>query len=126
MRWQDDRFAQDQCEIDEEASELIVAAGEGHPRSTMLIAQQTHHASVEEGTHHIDGTLAERGYRGALAADAGRHADLMDRIRTMGRAAAEVSFALRTTPTLSSARRSSVMSARPETATRNAGAGSKE
>jgi len=88
------RFEQDECEVDEEALELIVAAGEGHPRSTMLIAQQTHHASVEEGTHHIDGTLAERGYRGALAADAGRHADLMDRIRTMGRAAVEVSVRL--------------------------------
>lgn len=88
------RFEQDECEVDEEALELIVAAGEEHPRSTMLIAQQTHHASVEEGTHHIDGTLAERGYRGALAADAGRHADLMDRIRTMGRTAVEVSVRL--------------------------------
>jgi hypothetical protein len=64
-----ERFEEDDCAVDEEALELIVAAGEGHPRSTMLIAQQTHHSSVEEGTRHIDGTLAERGYRGALAAD---------------------------------------------------------
>lgn len=84
-----ERFEQDECTADEEALELIVAAGEGHPRSTMLIAQETHHVSVEEGTHHIDGTLAERGQRGALAADAGRHADLMDRIRAMGNTAAE-------------------------------------
>jgi hypothetical protein len=89
-----ERFEQDECAVDEEALDLIVAAGEGHPRSTMLIAQQTHHASVEEGSRHIDGTLAERGYRGALAADAGRHSDLMDRIRAMGRTAVEVSVRL--------------------------------
>jgi len=89
-----ERFEEDDCAVDEEALELIVAAGEGHPRSTMLIAQQAHHSSVEEGTRHIDGTLAERGYRGALAADAGRHADLMDRIRAMGNTAVAVAVRL--------------------------------
>ena len=89
-----ERFEQDECEVDTEALELIVDAGEGHPRSTMLIAQQAHHASVEEGSRHIDGTLAERGYRGALTADAGRHADLMDRIRAIGNTAAEVCIRL--------------------------------
>jgi len=95
--WRDglrERFEQDGCTVDEEALSLIVAAGEGHPRSTMLIAQQTHHASVEEGTRGIDGTLAERGHRGALAADAGRHSDLMDRIRAMGTAPVEVAVRL--------------------------------
>lgn len=89
-----ERFAQDDCATDDEALERIVASGEGHPRSTMLIAQQAHHASVEEGTRHIGGTLAERGYRGALAADAGRHSDLMDRIRAMGGTAVEVAIRL--------------------------------
>lgn len=89
-----ERFAQDDCTVDEEALERIVASGEGHPRSTMLIAQQVHHASVEEGVRHIDGTLAERGYRGALAADAGRHSDLVDRIRAMGSTAVEVAVRL--------------------------------
>jgi type II secretory pathway predicted ATPase ExeA len=56
-----DRFERDDCIVDAEALDLIVAAGEGHPRTTMLIAQQAHHASVEEGTRRIDGTLAERG-----------------------------------------------------------------
>jgi AAA+ ATPase superfamily predicted ATPase len=88
------RFEQDDCTVDDEALELIVASGEGHPRSTMLIAQQAHHASIEEGTHHIEGTLAERGYRGALAADAGRHSDLMDRIRAMGSTVVEVAVRL--------------------------------
>jgi hypothetical protein len=89
-----ERFAEDDCTVDEEALERIVASGEEHPRSTMLIAQQAHHASVEEGTRHIDGTFAERGYRGALAADAGRHSDLMDRIRAMGSTAVEVAVRL--------------------------------
>ena len=89
-----ERFAQDECTVDDEALEHIIASGEGHPRSTMLIAQQTHHASVEEGTHHIDGTLAERGYRGALADDAGRHSDLMDRIRAIGNTAVDVTIRL--------------------------------
>jgi hypothetical protein len=89
-----ERFAQDDCTVDEEALERIVALGEGHPRSTMLIAQQTHHASVEEGSSHIDGTFAERGYRGSLAADAGRHGDLMDRIRAIGSTAIEVTVRL--------------------------------
>lgn len=89
-----ERFEEDDCTADEEAVDLIVAAGEGHPRSTMLIAQQTHHTSVEENARHIDGTLAERGYRGALAADAGRHADLMDRIRSMGNTAVDASVHL--------------------------------
>jgi len=89
-----ERFAQDGCTVDDEAMELIIASGEGHPRSTMLIAQQAHHASVEEDTRHIDGTLAERGHRGALAADAGRHSDLMDRIRAMSNTAVEVTIRL--------------------------------
>lgn len=89
-----DRFEQDDCMVDEEALGLIIASGNGHPRSTMLVAQQTHHASVEEGVRHIDGTLAERGYRGALATDAGRHSDLMDRIRAMRGPAVEVAVRL--------------------------------
>ena len=89
-----ERFEEDDCAVDEEALGLMVAAGEGHPRSTMLIAQQAHHSSVEEGTRHIDGTLAERGYRGALAADAGRHADLMDRIMAMANTAVAVAVRL--------------------------------
>lgn len=95
--WHDglrERFTQDGCTTDDEALEHIAATGAGHPRSTMLIAQQTHHASVEEGARHIDATLAERGYRGALAADAGRHSDLVDRLRAIGNAAVAVTIRL--------------------------------
>jgi hypothetical protein len=89
-----ERFSQDECTVDDEAMARIVESANGHPRSTMLVAQQAHHASVEEGTRHIDGTLAERGYRSALAADAGRHSDLMDRIRAIGNIAVEVAVRL--------------------------------
>jgi hypothetical protein len=88
------RFALDGCTVDDEALARMAGSAEGHPRSTMLVAQQAHHTSVEEGTQHIDGTIAERGYRGALAADAGRHSDLMDRIRAMGSTAVEVAVRL--------------------------------
>jgi hypothetical protein len=89
-----ERFSRDDCTADDEALTWIAESAEGHPRSTMLVAQQAHHASVEEGNRHIDGTIAERGYRGALAADAGRHSDLMDRIRAMGSTAVEVAVRL--------------------------------
>jgi hypothetical protein len=89
-----ERFGQDACTVETEALERIVSVGKGHPRSTMLIAQQTHHASVEEGVRNIDVTLAERGYRGALADDAGRHADLIDRIGAIGSKALAVTVRL--------------------------------
>jgi hypothetical protein len=79
-----ERFAQDDCGVDEEALDRIIAMGERHPRTTMLIAQQTHVAAIEDDTRRIDATLAERGYRGALAAEAARQADLLERIRAMG------------------------------------------
>ena len=82
-----ERFAEDACEVDREATQHIVATGEAHPQSTMLIAQQTHYAFVEEDGCHIDATLAERGYRGGLAADAGRHSDLIDRTRAISNTA---------------------------------------
>lgn len=85
------RFAQDECAIDDDALAHIIAAGEGHPRSTMLIAQQTHVAAVEEGVHAIDLVLAERGFRSAMLAEQTRHVDLVDRIRALGTVALRVS-----------------------------------
>lgn len=89
-----ERFAQDECQVDDGALARIIADGERHPRATMLIAQQTHVAAVEEGTHRIDAALSERGYRGALAADAARHVDLLERIRAMSATAVDVTVRL--------------------------------
>ncbi len=48
------RFAEDGCSVAAEALERIIELGEPHPRTTMLIAQQTHLASIEADTHEID------------------------------------------------------------------------
>jgi hypothetical protein len=86
-----DRFEQDGCTIEGAALARIIEVGEGHPRSTMLVAQQTHVAAVEEGVHAIDLVLAERGFRSAMLAEQTRHVDLVDRIRTLGAATLRVS-----------------------------------
>jgi len=85
------RFEQDGCTIDDDALTRVIQAGGGHPRSTMLIAQQTHIAAVEEGAHDVELVLAERGFRGATLAEQTRHADLVDRIRALGGTALRVS-----------------------------------
>lgn len=85
------RFEQDGCTIDDDALTRVIQAGGGHPRSTMLIAQQTHIAAVEEGAHDVELVLAERGFRGAMLAEQTRHADLVDRIRALGATALRVS-----------------------------------
>lgn len=84
-------FEQDRCTIDHDALARIIEVGAGHPRSTMLVAQQTHVAAVEEGAHVIDLVLAERGFRSAMLAEQTRHVDLIDRIRTLGVTALRVS-----------------------------------
>lgn len=94
QQWQSgltERFNQDDCEIDDYALNRIVETGEMHPRSTMLIAQQTHIAAVEQATHKIDLTLAEQGFRSTMLAEQTRHADLLDRIRALGAVALQVS-----------------------------------
>jgi hypothetical protein len=51
--WQagiEERLAADGCTIEPEGLERLVAAGEGHPRTTVLIARWTHEAAVVEGT----------------------------------------------------------------------------
>jgi hypothetical protein len=78
------RFEQDHCRVDASALTHIIRAGEGHPRSTMLVAQQTHVAAVEEDAHAVDLVLAERGFRSAMLAEQTRHVDLVDRIRALG------------------------------------------
>jgi hypothetical protein len=85
------RFEQDGCSIDTDALTRILHTGERHPRSMMLIAQQTHVAAVEDGVYEIDLVLAERGFRGAMLAEQARHVDLVDRIRALGGVALRVS-----------------------------------
>jgi hypothetical protein len=85
-----ERFQHDKCAINDDALARIVNTGEEHPRSTMLIAQQTHVAAVEEDTRAIDLLVAERGFRSAMLAEQTRHVDLVDRIRALGAVALRV------------------------------------
>jgi hypothetical protein len=79
------RFARDGCTIDPDAVAMLADLGEGHPRATMLVAQQTHAASLAAQTTTIDVPLVHEGLALALAADAaGLDADV-DRIRRLGR-----------------------------------------
>jgi AAA+ ATPase superfamily predicted ATPase len=84
------RFAEDNCTIDANALERIIELGDSHPRTVMLIAQQTHSAAIELDAQHIDMTLAQRGWRGAMEAERARHDDAVEAIRAMGAAAITV------------------------------------
>jgi len=84
------RFTEDQIHADPDALERIVTAGRGHPRSTMLIAQQAHVALVEHDAQRLDLAAAERGYQGAMAAERARHADALLGTRRLGPGALRV------------------------------------
>lgn len=84
------RFAEDEISTDPEALEQLVASGRGHPRCTMLIAQQAHVALVEDGAAHLDLAATSRGYAGAMAAERARHADALLDARRLGAGAVRV------------------------------------
>ena len=75
------RFAEDGCSIDDYALARLVELGELHPRATMLIAQQTHDASVAFATQEIDSMLVEQGFATARAGDRPNHELTVTRIR---------------------------------------------
>jgi hypothetical protein len=78
-----ERFHADDCEPARGAIERIVELGEGHPRVTMLIAQQTHLASVLLGTRAIELSTVELGYRAALDGDEAALEETVGRIRSL-------------------------------------------
>jgi hypothetical protein len=79
------RFARDDCTITDDALALLVELGDGHPRATMLVAQQTHAASLAAQTTEITAALVHEGLALALAADAAGLEGDLDRIRRLGR-----------------------------------------
>ena len=76
-----ERFTADDCQVEPAALERIIEYGEGHPRSTMLIAQKSHLATLELGTREVDLSVIEQGMLGALAADRIAHEQITERIR---------------------------------------------
>ncbi len=86
--WRDgivERLAEDECTIEPGALERLVSAGEGHPRTTMLIARWTHESAVVEGTRTLAEAHVGAGIRAAKLADLPKHEQTLDRIRALGR-----------------------------------------
>jgi hypothetical protein len=76
-----ERFAADECTIDDGALDRMIELGELHPRVTMLIAQKAHFLSVLLETHRITGDLVTQGYDHAYHGDVALLDQLVERIR---------------------------------------------
>jgi hypothetical protein len=95
-----ERFAADGCEIVPEALARLVALGEGHPRVTMLIAQQVHFLSVLLDRREIDGVLVEQGYDNAYHGDGALLDQLLEQIRSSHRQGLKIARRVATGETL--------------------------
>ncbi len=78
-----ERLDKDGCTIDDTAIGRLIDLGELHPRSTMLIAQQAHLASIFTQTKRIDSSLIEAGFQTARRRDRGKHEQTIDRIKKL-------------------------------------------
>ena len=78
-----ERYAADDCSVEGGALERIVAHGEGHPRTTMLIAQKSHLATVELEQRTVDLAIVEQGLLGALRSERAGHEQTVERIRRL-------------------------------------------
>ncbi len=97
-----ERFTADTCEISDPALARIVGHGEGHPRVTMLIAQQTHYLSVLLDRREIGIDLVEQGYDRAYLGDSALLDQLIDTIRSSHRQALTLARRVATGATLTS------------------------
>jgi uncharacterized protein len=79
------RLKADRTTISTDALARLVELGEGHPRATMLIAQQAHLQAIEELRHEIDHAMVVAALDRALAAEQLRHQQQLDRIRASSR-----------------------------------------
>jgi uncharacterized protein len=77
------RFAKDDCTVAEAALVRIVELGDGHPRATMRIAQQTHLVSIELDTREIGLDLVQIGFERALEGDRPTMEQVVERIRLL-------------------------------------------
>ncbi len=80
-----ERLAEDESTVEPQALERLVAAGEGHPRTTMLIARWAHEAAVVEGVRALAEAHVSAGIRAAQLADRPKHEQTLARIRALGR-----------------------------------------
>lgn len=84
-----DRFRRDDVTVGAGALDALLNRSQGHPRSTMLLAQQAHLTLLATGSRQLDVQVVEEGFFAALSADAiGHHAEA-ERVRDLGGAALE-------------------------------------
>jgi hypothetical protein len=79
------RLAMDRTSITDDALARLVELGEGHPRTTMLIAQQAHAQAIEDLVYAIDHANVVAALDRALSAEQLRHQQQLERIRAAGR-----------------------------------------
>jgi hypothetical protein len=84
------RLARDRCTIADSALERLLDASEGHPRATMLVAQQAHAVAVEELRRRLDDAAVVAGLARAMRADRLKHEQTLARIRSINRHAQRV------------------------------------
>ena len=89
-----ERFAADDCEVAAAALDHIIELGEGHPRATMRIAQQTHLISVQLELRAIDLDLVALGYTAALNGDLPTMEQSVEQIRRLHKNALQVARAI--------------------------------
>ena len=80
-----ERLATDHTSIADDARVRLVELGEGHPRATMLIAQQAHAQTIEELAHTIDHASVVVALDRALSSEQLRHQQQLEHIRATGR-----------------------------------------
>jgi DNA-binding transcriptional ArsR family regulator len=80
-----ERLARDHTSIANDALSRLVELGEGHPRTTMLIAQQAHAQAIEELSRDIDHATVVAALDRAMASEQLRHQQQLERIRAAGR-----------------------------------------
>jgi hypothetical protein len=79
------RLDLDATSIEDDALGRLLEFGEGHPRATMLVAQQAHLQAIEELRHEIDHAIVIAALDRALGAEQLRHQQQLERIRGTGR-----------------------------------------
>ena len=90
------RLAADHTTIADDALARLIDLGEGHPRATMLLAQQAHLASIEELRRTIDNAMVVQALDRAMGSETLRHEQQLERIRTVGRDAERMAIRVAT------------------------------
>jgi DNA-binding transcriptional ArsR family regulator len=99
QEWADgirERLASDRTSISDDAVARLVELGEGHPRATMLIAQQAHAQALEELSYEVDHATVVVALDRAMSSEQLRHQQQLERIRAAGRFAERMAIRVAT------------------------------